>query len=122
MVASHTSSDNEEEDLALALSLSQLPPDEFDKQVAQPNPEALGSADRVPHPTTLRDDDEDDAAPASSAQWRSSNEQGDDDDDAKQAVELLLGLSGLPADPNEQRKCWADMFGPIHMGISLLEV
>ena len=110
MMASHTSPDNEEEDLALALRLSQLSSDEFDKQVAQP------------HPTTPRDDDNDDAVSALSAEWRSSNEQGDDDDVAKQAVELLLKLSHLPADPNEQRKCWADIFSQIHMRIFLLEV
>ena len=122
-MAGYTSSENEGKDLALAMRLSPLSSDGFDKQVAQLHSEASECADRIPHPTTplARNDDKDDAAPASSAEWRSSNEPGDDDV-AKQALDFLFRLSCLPPDPNEQRKCWADKFGRIHMEISLLEV
>lgn len=112
-----TSSDKEEEDLALALRLSQLSSDGFDEQVAQLHSEASGCTDRVPPSTTPRSGDEDDAVQASSTQRRSSNEQ--DDDDVEWAVELLLELSLLPADPDEQRKWWADLICPMRMAISL---
>lgn len=119
-MVSHASSNIEEEDLALALRLSQLSLDTFDEQVTQ-----LRSASHLPCPTTPRGDGKDNLALASDMSQRSPNASEEQvtqpcpsgsaptGNEASQTtppieydednVELLLMLSQLPADIFDDR-------------------
>lgn len=59
-----------DEDPALALRLSPLPPDAFNEQVVHLHSEASGWADRESRPTTPRDGEKDNVASASDAPQR----------------------------------------------------
>jgi len=117
---SHTGSTDDEEELSLALRLSQLSSDAFDEQAAQLHPgdsepawadHTLGAA------SALRDDGKDDLAPAPDLPPRSPHEQdtqpqssesspasdegrqaSSSNDDSEPGLEFLLTLSQMPAD------------------------
>jgi len=70
-MASHTSSNTDEEDLALALRLSQLSSDAFDEHISRLYHTRSASASPVSLPSTPRSDEENNLAPASRISQRS---------------------------------------------------
>ena len=117
-MASDTNS-NIDEDLALALRLSQLSSDAFDQCVSQLRPEQSASAGSTPCPPTPRSDREHDMATASDISQRSLHEEqfsrlhsggsapagkdasqtvSPDDEYDEDDLDLILRLSELPAD------------------------
>ena len=116
---SHAGSTNDDEELTVALRLSQLSSDAFDEQVAQLHPEDPESAwaDHTLGATTLRGDEKIDVAPVPDSPLRSPHEQDTQpqssepapaSDEGRQAtssndnsepdLEFLLTSSQLPAD------------------------